>query len=198
MASSTPDSIILEADSATSTATTTPADEALVPDETVAEENGQVLGETTEVEDDEYIAEVSEEQIIATPMDVPVPPPPQLSIREFKKRVVIDKHAFHSCEAEVFRVDVSGKASARARIVLQRDTDASYEVEIGGLPQGIDMRFSKNNGYQYAQGANEKYIDLEINNQTGSQEGDFTVPIMYTQKGDTDSSVICQINIVNQ
>lgn len=122
----------------------------------------------------------------------------QLSVRKFTRRIVSDRHAFHACEAETFRIDIVHKISATTRIMLERDSDAPYEIEIGALPLGIDVTFAKNASYKYIQGANDRFIELAINNQSGSQKGDFSIPIIYTQKSAKDSSVICQINIVNQ
>src|SRR3989344_6794314 len=168
------------------------------PEEETATTTGEVLGESTASETEEDIEEdiVEEPNLLVVIVDTP--PSPRLSVREFKKRVVPDSRAFHSCEAEVFRIDISGKASAQAGVMLQRDSDAPYEVEIGGLPHGIDIIFSRNNAYRYAQGAGDRSLELTITNQSGSQKGNFGVPIIYTQKGAKDSSVICQINIVNQ
>jgi len=184
-------------------ATTTPSiatttDEFLppvsVPEEETATTTGEVLGESTASETEEDV----EEEPIQPVIEAYTPPTPPLSKREFKKRIVPDSRAFHSCEAEVFRIDISGKVSAKARIALQRDSDAPYEIEIGGLPDGVDVVFSRNSAYWYAQGANDRSLELAITNQLGSQKGDFSIPIIYTQKGTKDSSVICQINIVNQ
>ena len=187
-----------------STATTT--DEFLPPvsepEEEAATTTGEVLGESAASETEEDVEENIEEedffdQTAAAILSLPTIESPPLSVREFKKRVVPNSRAFHSCEAETFRIDLTGKPSAKARIALQRDSDAPYEIEIGGLPQGIDVTFSKNSAYRYTQGANDRLLELAIENQSGSQKGDFTVPIIYTQKGTKDSSVICQINIVN-
>ena len=211
-ATTTPESLVV-ADEATvstttsPTATTTPyvatsTDEFLPPvsglEEETATTTGEVLGESTASETEEDIEEDIVEEPNLPVVIVDTPPSPRLSVREFKKRVVPDSRAFHSCEAEVFRIDISGKSSAKARIMLERDSDAPYEVEIGGLPHGINITFSKNSGYRYTQGAGDRSLELTIINQPGSQKGNFGVPIIYTQKGAKDSSVICQINIINQ
>jgi|SRR3989344_910600 len=174
---------VFEPEAATSTEEVLGASIADAPEENVEED--------IEEEEDFF------DQTAAAILSVPTPQSLALSVREFRKRVVPDGHAFHSCEAEVFRIDISGKARAMAGIRLQRDSDASYEIEIGGLPQGIDVTFSKNGLYQYVQGANDRSLELAIINQPGSQKGNFGVPIIYTRKGVKDSSVICQINIIN-
>jgi hypothetical protein len=205
-------------------ATTTPASIPVVNDATIATTTSPTATTTASIatSTDKFLSPVSEPEAATTtredlgesatsdtadyPIEEPsqpiviidTPPQPQLSMREFKKRVVQDSHAFHSCEAETFRIDITHKTSATARIMLQRDSDVPYEVEIGSLPLGIDVVFSKNGAYQYMQGANDRFLELAITNQLGSQKGDFSIPVIYTKKDTKDSSVICQINIVNQ
>lgn len=160
---------------------------------------GEVLGVSVPTEAKEAAEEepVEEEPAVVELPELPAPQLPPLATREFKKRVKIDTHAFHSCEAETFRIDVTGKSGATARIMLQRDSDAPYEIEIGGLPQGIDITFAQGGGYQHTQSANERILTLTIRNEANSQKGDFSVPIFYTKKDLQDSSVVCQLNIVN-
>ena len=214
-ATTTPESIPVVDDTiattTSSTSTTTPSvatstNELLPPvsePEKIATTTGEVLGTSSASDTEEDVEENIEEeedffdQAAAAILSVFTPPPPRLSVREFKKRIVQDSRAFHSCEAEVFRIDVSGKARAMASIRLERDSDAPYEIEIGGLPHGIDITFLKNNAYRYVQGAGDRSLELTITNQSGSQKGNFGVPIIYTQKGVKDSLVICQINIIN-
>lgn len=176
----------------------------LIEEETTT---GKVFGESmlnqTEEMTEESIEEdeVDEEEDLEEPtqpiIEIYTPPKPTLSRREFKRRVIPDARAFHFCEAETFNIDVTGKSSAKARIALHRDRDAPYEIEIGGLPQGIDITFAKNGAYRHAQRADDRTLDLAVTNQSGSQKGNFSVPIIYTQKGSKDSSVVCQINIIN-
>lgn len=159
-----------------------------------------VLGaSTTDMAQDveEYTPEDPVEESTEPALFVPAPPPPP-SKRVVRKHITLDNHASHSCAAEVFRVGVTGKASAHARIMLQRATEAPYEIEIGNVPHGIDITFSKNGAYRYMQKANDRSLELAITNRPDSQKGDFSIPIIYTRKGTKDSPVICQINIVNE
>lgn len=193
---------------ATTTATTTPVatasttspviptDETIPPkpQEETATSTGEILG--VSAFSDEENEELPEEQSLESAFLVPDVPP--LTKREFRKRVRVDTGAFHSCEAETFRIDITGKSNASARIALQRDSDLPYEVEVGGLPQGIDVTFSGESVYKRSQRAGEHSIVFDIVSQVGSQKGNFMVPIMYTKKDGSDSSVICQINIINR
>jgi hypothetical protein len=204
---------------ATSTATTT--EPALGPTEGDDSESGEVLGTTTpetapqEPATDEGEATSSEDEIAVPPealpdageeeaSDQPIisgPPPrpqePPLSHRELQRDVIVDATAAHRCEAEQFRIDVSGKSVEHANILLHPSADAPHDVEIGGLPEGIDIRFAGDDGYLYHADTNDASLPLDIRNQDGSQKGDFTVSVIYTQKGAEDSSVVCQINVVN-
>lgn len=165
----------------------------------------EVLGDFTSEEMIPTVADeevVDEEEPIAEEYVEPeiyvlAPQLPPLSVRKYTKEIVIDGGASHSCEAEVFRVDVSGKYSESARIIFSQNIYESYEMEIGGLPNGIDMQFDKTADYVYKPNLKDELVDITITVQSRAQKGDFTVPIIYTQKGIEDSSVICQINVVN-
>ncbi len=165
-----------------------------IPLEIPIENEIQTRVETALQVSDEIVPEPEEE-----PIPVPAPPAiPRLSTREMRKNIVVDKKAAHSCEAEVFRVDISDKNSAHSRIILHKDTSDPYTVEVGGLPNGIDVVLSKNKTYLSSVDTNERVVDLEITNEDGSQKGDFSIPIIYTKKGADTSVTICQINIINQ
>jgi hypothetical protein len=60
------------------------------------------------------------------------------------------------------------------------------------------VRFAKNNDYIYDFRGKETILELIVNNQDDSLTGNFTIPIIYTQKGKKESIVICQLNIVNE
>jgi hypothetical protein len=148
------------------------------------------------IEETEAQEEQNEEE--AQPIIPYIPPRPTLSVRNFKKNILIDPAAAHSCEAETFRIDISDGAPAQANIRFFRDTDERYEMEIGGLPDGIDVSFERDGLYRHTQGPEDRYLALRVAKQAGAQKGNFSIPIIYTRKGNKDSSVICQINIVNQ
>jgi hypothetical protein len=156
---------------------------------------GAVLAGTTE---EDALVEIVDEEMPIEPVRYVVAPPPQLSVRRYTKDIVLDKGAAHSCEAETFHIDMSGRNSARAYIKLSKDIDTSYEMEIGGLPDGMDIRFEKTRTYLRHIESSEKVVGLDITSQERAQKGNFTVSVIYTQEGVTDSSVICQINIINQ
>ncbi|MFT6829208.1 MAG: hypothetical protein ACJAV6_000021 [Candidatus Paceibacteria bacterium] len=163
---------------------------------------------------------------IQEPEEIPMPtlPPEALSTRTYSKEIVIQNSTAHSCKAEVFHIDISGKRKANTRIILKESnmqtdfkdasiiTDtfeefttldqekilSSYKVEIGSLPLGIDIVFADNDGYVYLPKRKETLLDLNITIQKNAPKGNFTVPIIYTYRDETYTSVICQINITNQ
>jgi hypothetical protein len=146
--------------------------------------DGLVLEDQLMIENPEILAEM------------PLPPP--LEERQVAEILKIDENAKHSCAAEPFRIDISGLASTTANIVLRKDGAGLEEVGIGYLPQGIDVVFAGSGGYIYHPKTDETSLGLEIKNGAGSQKGDFNIPIIYTHKGVKNSSVICQINMINR
>jgi len=138
---------------------------------------------------------VPEEGIIVEGMEV-IPPP--LEERKVAEILELDEDAVHSCAVEPFRTEISGLVSTTARIALRKDGIALEEVGVGYLPQGIDVVFMKSGAYLYRPGTDETSLELEIRSRENSQKGDFNIPIIYTRKGIRDSSVVCQLNIVNR
>ena len=182
----------------TITATTTPVkaipepiDETDEPDAISKHTDEIVIDAVVNEEEIDVAEEVSEPEIQTEP------PSPPLSRRILERRVIVDKKATHSCEVETFRVDISGRDTVTVRVILMRDSSAPHEVEIGSLPDGVDITIAKNGAYRYAQGAEDRYLRLTIRNQEGSQKGNFTIPIIYTKKDGADSSTVCQMNIIN-
>lgn len=170
-------------------------------------ETPEVLGETT-------TPEPQEEPQAPTPEPTPEPEPTPAPIpveekpiqeeiplseltRVYDKEIFVNKDAKHECKAEFFRVDMSERSSALNTIQFTKEANISYEMEIGSLPIGVDIRFSESNSYHKNLGSEDESIDISITKESDAPKGDFSVPIIYTQKGVFDSSVICQLNIVN-
>lgn len=153
----------------------------------------EILGQVIDVEEEEI---TEEEKIEQTLEDFPVLP--VLSIRNFQKDILVDKEASHSCKSIPFKVNISGVDTYILPLVLEKHIEGLYELEIGSLPNGVDITFAKNNKYVYQPEANESEIDLKIINEAGSQKGDFNVSVVFSKKDMQDSSAICQINIINQ
>lgn len=143
---------------------------------------------------------VPEAELLAEDLQIlpETPLPPPLQERKVVEILEVDENAKHSCAAEPFRTDVSGASSTAANIALKKGGSGLEEVGIGYLPQGIDIVFEKSGAYVYHPGSDETSIGLEIKSGSESQKGDFNIPIIYSYKGIKDSSVVCQLNIVNR
>lgn len=171
----------------------------------VANAVGQVLedvieeiipAEEEEVAEDALLEDAFFEESLQ-PIIESVPLPPRLLVRNFTKEIIIDPNATHYCEAEPFSIDVSGRSYFSTKIMLKKSQNEDYELEIGSLPEGIDVKFSKNGDYLYDLDSDENIVSLRIHNEEGSRIGNFTIPVIFTKKGKEDLSTICQINIVN-
>lgn len=119
-----------------------------------------------------------------------------LKTRKLNRAVFIDSKAEHNCRMEPFQIDVSQGGIWPAKIILQKNGNSVEELEIGSLPDGIDLIFSKNNDYVYYPGQEETSVDLTVTKQDGSQNGSFSVPVLYSDR-QRNQTVICQLNIVN-
>ncbi len=125
--------------------------------------------------------------------------PEELTVRRYDKDIILDEAATHTCRADIFRADLNSSDFSRARVTLfqnRKKTLPSF-LEIWALPAGIDVVFKKNEDYNYAPGTRETVIEFDITRQIGADEGDFTIPIIYTLEEWKWSSVVCQINILN-
>lgn len=125
--------------------------------------------------------------------------PEELTVRRYDKEIILDESATHTCRADIFRADLNSSDFSRARVTLfqnRKKTLPSF-LEIWALPAGIHVVFKKNEDYNYAPGTRETVIEFDITRQIGADEGDFTIPIIYTLEEWKGSSVVCQINILN-
>jgi hypothetical protein len=125
--------------------------------------------------------------------------PEELTVRRYDKDIILDETATHNCRADIFRADLNSSDFSRARVTLfqnRKKTLPSF-LEIWALPAGIDVVFKKNEDYNYAPGTRETVIEFDITRQAGADAGDFTIPIIYTLQEWKESSVVCQINILN-
>jgi hypothetical protein len=125
--------------------------------------------------------------------------PEELTVRRYDKDIILDEAATHTCRADIFRADLNSSDFSRARVTLfqnRKKTLPSF-LEIWALPAGIDVVFKKNEDYTYTPGTRETVIEFDITRQAGADVGDFTIPIIYTLEEWKGSSVVCQINILN-
>ncbi|MEY2640995.1 MAG: hypothetical protein RL150_388 [Candidatus Parcubacteria bacterium] len=178
-----------EAENAADAAAPEPQEEA--PTAQAAEE--APAAETTTEPAPEPVAEKPTPAPVAQPQEEVEPP-----MRTFTKKIFVNKDAVHTCTAEVFSVDMSGRTTAQNTLQLTKEADIAYELEVGSLPTGIDVRFTDGNSYYKNIGLEDESADFTISLESNAAKGSFTIPIIYTQKGVFDSSVVCQVNVVNQ
>ena len=123
--------------------------------------------------------------------------PPAPSKRVLDRKIIVDPAATHSCHAETFHLDISGISTSSAKIFFKEDEQASYTAEIGSLPDGINIMFEANNAYEYYPTQDDTSLVLKILNDDRANKGNFTVPIIFTKNLGHESTIMCQINIVN-
>lgn len=176
----------------------------------VTGEEGVVLGTTTAEITSDASPAVNESDVISEEVAVPdevqetavayVPPQnlPEVSVAESSDDITLDAQASHWCAVNPFTVAVSGVSEADTQITLHRDSSALYTLELFEKGTGITVVFAKNNSTIIHPGINEEVLGVHITTTTDSQKGSFNIPVVYTQKGYKDVSVVCQLNIINQ
>jgi len=165
--------------------------------ENILQPSQEQEGAVVNTEDNDF--DGSEQFVVSEPIVFnQVEDKPVLKQRKFEKKVKVDNQADHGCYLTPFSQDISGVDTGLFELTIVKGSVNPSVLEIGSLPDGIDIIFSGNKDHAYYLSQNETVIGLEIINQSGSQVGDFTIPIIYTQNGVRESSVICQVNIINQ
>ncbi len=112
------------------------------------------------------------------------------------KETVVNLNAVHRCNVSPFSLNVYENHNLNTNILLTKILSGNYELKIGERPQGIDVKFAENDNYIYNPKPDENTVSISVLNTIGSVRGNFSVPIIFTEKN-TNSSFICQINIVN-
>jgi hypothetical protein len=126
------------------------------------------------------------------------PPRVKLFKRQVEKNMKFSKHATHSCSAENFKIDLTNTESAQTKLLLGTSAGKGYEMEVGSLPDGIDIKFTRTQGYTRYPTHEDKSVRLDVSRQEGAQKGDFNVSILFTEFGEENATIACQLNIVNQ
>jgi hypothetical protein len=146
---------------------------------------------------------------IITEQIVPEPPPKitkaaqkqSLGIQGFamNQNKKTDPNAKQSCATDEPFTDISSTGTNNLLLLLvPGDPLNAEELEVGSLPYGIDIRFVGNQSYKYNPSTGETTIHLQIRKEAYStQKGKFTIPILYTETGATESTTVCQINVIN-
>lgn len=112
-----------------------------------------------------------------------------LKMRKIEKKVEIKNFDNISCLMDQFSININ--EGETKFINLNLSSEGIKNLEIGSLPNGIDIVFAQNNDYQISTDGNA--IQLKIYRQKGSDKGNFSIPIIFNSK---NSTIICQINII--
>jgi hypothetical protein len=121
-------------------------------------------------------------------------PKERIKERKLTKEIHIDARALHSCAAKNFSINLSGVNQVIAELEFTGMRSDFENLEIGSLPSGIDVIFLNNAAYEYWPQKRDGGVVLQITNQSGSQKGNFNIPIIYTSG---NSTTVCQINVIN-
>lgn len=194
-ASSTPEAVVIEQVATSSTESA--QEQEIVEASTSTATTTLAASIPTDVQESVNQQEIVEEEVFEEPTETVVSEPvaPAPTKREYKKEIALDSSATHTCTADIFRTDISEQENATVTLVLEKDS-GEYELEIGSLPVGIEVLFATNNAYAYKPNGGETEVVLDIARVADAQKGDFTVPVIFNKN--QNSSVVCQINIINQ
>jgi hypothetical protein len=147
------------------------------------------LTTTTSIEEqEENLAEETNE--ITTPPEITTPTFQEpLKTRKIERKIDIKNVDNLSYSLDQFSVNI--KEGETKFINLKLIGDGIKNLEIGSLPNGIDVVFAENNDYQIS--TNKDIVQIKIYRQKGSERGNFSIPIIFNSK---NSTIICQINII--
>lgn len=117
-----------------------------------------------------------------------------LTKRKIQSNIIISKNSNILCNSIPQSINISNQNNINLKL-LAENLKLGTKIEIGSLPDGIDIKFLKNNDYIINSSLENETFDLEVFNQIGSQKGNFNIPIIIYE--DNNKAVICQINVIN-
>jgi len=156
---------------------------------TTTQEEGNSAETLQIIEPEEETTTVEEAvQVTTTEESKPIFQEP-LKIRKFEKMINIKNLDDLSCSADQFSVNI--KEGETKFVNIKLSGQGIKNLEIGSLPDGIDIIFAENNDYQIF--TNKDIVQIKIYRQKGSERGNFSIPIIFNSRS---STIICQINII--
>jgi len=116
-----------------------------------------------------------------------------------KQRLLIDIHldqtTKHFCLVDPFRLTIREGEIQTTLVKLNKNKNNLAEtLEIGNLPEGIEIFFDKNTSYSIKPTKDENELELKIIALPNAQKGNFSIPIIYESD---NSQTICQINVIS-
>ena len=122
---------------------------------------------------------------------------PKISVEPKEINIKVDPTAKHACNIDGFNTDMTSVTGIEKRILLSGSVSSPKDIEVVGLPQGFNIKFTKNNQTKVSV-SSETSINIKIEKTLLAQRGSFNVSFIFTEKGAKNSSVICQMNLVNR
>jgi hypothetical protein len=120
--------------------------------------------------------------------------------RVFDKSIEVDSEAKQSCGINPFMVKVQLNQSRDLFVQINHPDEGSFDLEIGSLPYGVDVRFDSSDDYHLDDLNAAQKTRLVIKAYAGAQSGSFNVPILVTKKSflglGKSSSILCQFNVL--
>ena len=164
------------------------------PAEIPTAEEPTIIGESV-TEPEEIIEEEPE---VASYEEPSTPPPEARPIRRMLNREIrLDYEAVHRCVVEPFQTVAVEPGSYAVNITfVDSNVSAPDELEIGDLPEGVDIVFEPTRDYIFHPSSDEHETELRITVKPGAQRGSFSIPILYMQRSAYGSTVVCQLNII--
>lgn len=144
-----------------------------------------------------YAPFTPEDEFELLPHDIPPSNLPTVSVREPERNVTVDPDATHSCGVEPFSVRADSATTTIVHLTITENGEPdSYEAEILGAPPGIQVLFTNKKTAHHVPDA-ETILPIMIEVDEESQRGDFSVLFLVTKKGEKDSLVVCQMNLLS-
>ena len=169
-----------------------PTEEKIPAEEIPVMEEDLTLLEELKIEVLNIMEEITDFFTVDTREEVVIEPRREV---EIEKENIDYTNTSDSCKADPFLVDISnGMKTTTIYTIDTKSRETTRKIQIGDLPQGVDVRFGSNNSYSKNVKDGETKFILEIKKEEGDQKGSFNIPIIYTVG---ESKVICQISVSN-
>ncbi len=169
--------------------------EPIPPPVTVTEPQPPVVTQPVVVKTTEE--DVDESEIVISPIYIPPANLPKISVRPPERKIQIDPLADHSCKMENFTANMTNQNSLEKKIILTGSASTAKDIEVLGVPSGFKIKFKKNNQTKTSI-SSEQTTNIFIEKMAMAQKGNFNVSFVFTEKGSKNSSIICQMNLINE
>ncbi len=144
----------------------------------------------------EKIFEESIEDVFQEPFFIPKNLPKVPAFTDYEG-LEIDTDAVHECHVRDFSVDLSILPNKNNSIIVSNPTLSSANLEVIGLPRGLELIFTKTQDTEIAVATGQKEIPFELQKVGDIQKGNFNIVFLFSRKiGSGESTTTCQMNII--